>query len=79
MTEEYLLGLIPEIQADLVEIFSHPKIALAQEQNNRSWGMGQAELDALLSPKVREILVKSGFELTNYNQIVPKKVHLKLS
>lgn len=79
MTEEYLLGLIPEIRADLVEIFSHPKIALAQEQTNRSWGMGQAELDALLSPKVREILVKSGFELTNYNQLVPKTVHLKLS
>ena len=71
MTEEYLLGLIPEIRADHVEIFSHPKIALAQEQTNRSWGMGEAELDALLSPKVRQIIVKSGFELTNYNKRVP--------
>ncbi|MDF5729756.1 MAG: hypothetical protein PUP92_17540, partial [Rhizonema sp. PD38] len=71
MTEEYLLGLIPEIQADFVEIFSHPKIAEAREQKHRSWGMGQAELNALLSPKVSEILVKSGFELTNYNQRVP--------
>ncbi|MDF5724853.1 MAG: hopanoid biosynthesis-associated protein HpnK [Rhizonema sp. PD37] len=71
MTEEYLLGLIPEICADYVEIFSHPKVTLAQEQTNQSWGMGEAELEALLSHNVREVIVKSGFELTNYNQRVP--------
>nr|AGZ05264.1 hopanoid biosynthesis associated protein HpnK [Nostoc sp. 152] len=56
MSEEYLLGLIPQIQADLVEIYSHPSLL-----NN-----GETELAALLSEQVRDVLVINGFELTNY-------------
>ena len=67
MTEAYLLGLIPQIRADLVEIYSHPAIAITGEPTNGPLGLGQAELDALLSDRVREMLVNSGFELTNYN------------
>ncbi|MBR8834112.1 MAG: hopanoid biosynthesis-associated protein HpnK [Stigonema ocellatum SAG 48.90 = DSM 106950] len=62
MTEEYLLGLIPQIKADLVEIYCHPAL-------NGPPGAGEAELAALLSEQVRKVLETNGFELTNYNQI----------
>ncbi|MEH2324148.1 MAG: hopanoid biosynthesis-associated protein HpnK [Nostoc sp.] len=81
MTEEYLLGLIPQIQANLVEIYSHP----AMPKAGNSWrpyanvnaihddplkgelGTGEAELAALLSGKVREALLSNGFEITNHH------------
>jgi chitin disaccharide deacetylase len=56
ITEEYLLGLIPQIQADLIEIYSHPAV----------FQPGDVELAALLSKQVREVLNVNGFELTNY-------------
>lgn len=67
MSEEYLLGLIPQIRADLVEIYSHPGIAIAGEPRNGPPGAGQIELNALLSDRVREALVSCGFDLTSYN------------
>lgn len=67
MTEAYLLGLIPQIRANLVEIYSHPAIAISGEPSNGPLGLGQAELDTLLSDRIREVFVNNGFELTNYN------------
>lgn len=57
ITEDYLVGLIPQIRSNLVEIYAHP-------------GASELELDALLSKKVKEVLVEAGFELTNYNNLV---------
>lgn len=65
MTKEYLLGLIPQIQANWVEIYSHPAIALSGEPLNGPLGTGAAELEALLSAQVRQAIAHSGFELTN--------------
>ena len=65
MTEPYLVGLIPQIRANLVEIYSHPAIALPGEP--KPYGLAEAEFEALLSAQVREAIAKSGFELTNYN------------
>ena len=65
MTEPYLLGLIPQIRANLVEIYSHPAIALSGEP--KPYGLAEAEFEALLSAKVHEAIANSGFELTNYN------------
>ncbi len=65
MTEFYLLGLIPQIRANLVEIYSHPAIALPGEP--KPYGLAEAEFEALLSAQVREAIANSGFELTNYN------------
>lgn len=65
MTEEYLLGLIPQIQANLVEIYCHPAVVLPGEPLNGSLGSGEAELAALLSQSVRQLLSENGFELTN--------------
>jgi len=66
MTEEYLLGLIPQIRADLVEIYSHPALVNIGEPLNDSLGAGEAELAALLSKQVQDVLIANGFELTNY-------------
>ena len=66
MTKDYLLGLIPQITADWIEIYAHPAIALAGEPLNGPPGSGAAELEALLSPQVHQALVESNFELTNY-------------
>jgi len=71
MTEEYLRGLIGQIQADVVEIYSHPAITILGEPLNGPPGAGEAELAALLSEQVRDLLTNNGFELTNYNTIEP--------
>jgi chitin disaccharide deacetylase len=59
MSEEYLCGLIPEIRATTVEIYSHPGLD----------SQGEVELAALLSDRVHEALQSNGFELTNYHKI----------
>lgn len=67
MTEDYLLELIPRIQANLVEIYSHPALSLPGEPSNSPLGLGTEEMEALLSERVRLLLQQSGFKLTNYN------------
>ncbi len=63
ITEEYLLGLIPRIRANHVEIYSHPAIAMDGESFNGPPGAGQAELAALVSDRVRNALTLSGLTL----------------
>jgi hopanoid biosynthesis associated protein HpnK len=65
MSEEYLLGLIPQIEAELVEIYSHPDLVNTEINNG-----GEVELVGLLSKQVREMLTVKGFELSNYNQLI---------
>lgn len=67
MNQEYLQGLIPQIQAEVIEIYSHPAIAFPGEPLNGPAGAGEVELAAWLSDSVRELLMTNGFELTNYN------------
>ncbi|MBD2136924.1 hopanoid biosynthesis-associated protein HpnK [Anabaena sp. FACHB-1237] len=64
INENYLLGLIPQINAELVEIYAHPDT----ENTNINPG-GTTELAALLSEKVKEKLTASDFQLINYHQI----------
>jgi hopanoid biosynthesis associated protein HpnK len=64
MTEDYLLALIPKIQARKVEIYCHPA---CPEPGSKSYG-STAELHALLSAPVRQALDKAGFELVNFHQ-----------
>ena len=64
MSEKYLLCLIPQIEAELVEIYSHP--ALVNTEINHG---GEVELAALLSQQVRELLTVKGFELSNYEKV----------
>jgi len=65
MSEEYLLGLIPQIEAELVEIYSHPDLVNTEINNG-----GEVELAGLLSQQVRELLTVKGFKLSNYNQLI---------
>ena len=69
MTEDYLLKLIPHIQSNRVEIYSHPAVAIAGESANEAYGLGEAERDALISDRVRVLIQQQGFELTNYSQL----------
>ncbi|MCM0591162.1 MAG: hopanoid biosynthesis-associated protein HpnK [Gloeotrichia echinulata DEX184] len=68
ISEEYLLGLIPQIQADLVEIYAHPAVINPGEPLNGPPASGEMELGALLSGRVRQVLNVHGFELTNYQK-----------
>ncbi|GAX41692.1 YdjC-like protein [Tolypothrix sp. NIES-4075] len=69
ITEKYLLGLIPQIEANLVEIYCHPAIAIGNEPLNGLLGAGEVELAALLSNQVRELLTIHNIKLINYTQI----------
>lgn len=70
VTETYLLGLIPQIQADVVEVYAHPAIAYPNEPINGPEGAGEQELAALLSQQVRAQLLANGFQLTNYPELM---------
>ncbi|MBI3616396.1 MAG: hopanoid biosynthesis-associated protein HpnK [Candidatus Omnitrophica bacterium] len=63
ITEDYLLGLIPKIHANRIEIYSHPAIEVEGEPLNGPPGAGGAELAALVSERVRNALAASGFTL----------------
>jgi chitin disaccharide deacetylase len=67
MTEEYLAGLIPQIQAQCVEIYAHPAIAIPGEPENGPHGAGEKELEAFLSDRVRNQFAAHGFILTHYH------------
>ena len=62
ITEDYLLKLIPQIRADLVEIYAHPDAETA-------------ELAALLSGQVKAKIAESGFRLTNYRDYLSPISH----
>jgi hopanoid biosynthesis associated protein HpnK len=59
ITEGYLLGLIPRIAADRVELYCHPAAALPGAKYEGPPASGPSELAALLSERVREALVAS--------------------
>lgn len=63
ITEEYLLRLIPRIQADSVEIYCHPAVALPGEVRDSASAQRGAELAALLSNRVAGVAAESGFVL----------------
>ncbi|WP_299486623.1 hopanoid biosynthesis-associated protein HpnK [Acaryochloris sp. IP29b_bin.137] len=70
VTESYLLGLIPQIQANVVELYAHPAIAYPHEPINGPEGAGERELAALLSQSVKDRLQASGFQLTNFPELI---------
>ncbi len=72
MNEDYLQGLLPQIQDNIVEIYSHPAVAFPDEPLNGPLGAGEVELAACLSDLVRELIVKNNFQLTNYNKYFSK-------
>lgn len=65
MTEDYWLKLIPQIRADRVEIYAHPTLDSVVSPK----GEGRAQLEALLSPRVRELLSAHGFRLATFQEL----------
>ncbi len=66
MTEEYLLRLIPRIQADQVEIYSHPTVDSAVVSPR---GASRMQLEALTSGRVRKTLESEGFRLATHHEL----------
>ncbi|HEY9826690.1 MAG TPA: hopanoid biosynthesis-associated protein HpnK [Stenomitos sp.] len=64
MSAAYVAKLVPQIQADEIEIYFHPAIALKGEPANGPLGSGERELEALLSPKVKQAFSDAGFRLS---------------
>lgn len=67
MTEDYLLGLIPQIRANCIEIYAHPAIAIPGEPANGPPGAGERELQALLSDAVKRAFAAQHFSLTPFS------------
>lgn len=61
MSESYLLGLIPQIEVEIIEIYSHPQSVT-----------DDIELQGLCSQQVKYLLSSNGFELVNYHQLREK-------
>ncbi|BAQ66492.1 hopanoid biosynthesis-associated protein HpnK [Geminocystis sp. NIES-3709] len=61
INESYLLGLIPQIQDNIIEIYSHPQSISSD-----------IELQALCSQEVKDLLSSKGFKLINYHQLEEK-------
>ena len=66
VSEEYLLGLIPSIEGNRVEVYCHPDLALPGEPRNGPPGAGPRELEALLSPRVRQAAEARGFAFSAF-------------
>ena len=65
MNEEYWLGLLPQMQHVSSEIYAHPLAVDAEEWNVQENPRGREELQALLSPRVRDAIQAAGFVLSN--------------
>lgn len=63
ITEDYLLDLIPRIQANQVEIYAHPALVPPPKS-------GTVELAALLSDRVQQAFQDQGWQLVNFHELV---------
>ncbi len=70
LTEDYLLALVPRLKPGVTEIYCHP--GLYADAELRRWAPAyrrQAELAALLSPRLRERLAAAGVELSDFREL----------
>jgi hopanoid biosynthesis associated protein HpnK len=70
LTEDYLLGLVPYLQAGVTEIYSHP--ALFADPELRRWApqyRRAEELAALLSPRLKAALAAAGVALSDFRAL----------
>jgi hypothetical protein len=68
MSESYLLGLLPRLAGDVIEIYSHPGTPHAEPLSD-SGGRTDVELHALLSLQIRELCQRLGYFVTSYPAI----------
>lgn len=71
MTEDFWLGILPQITTEINEIYCHPEISsLAPGSSNLQ---GEEELAALLSKKIQAKLQEQNFQLINYFDLDKEK------
>ncbi len=58
VNEEYILKLLPELPPGVSELYSHPSL-----------GEFKYEFDALVSPRVKELVTKRGIKLIRYQDL----------
>jgi len=66
VSEPYLLSLLPRIRGQKAEIYAHPALPEPGEPLNGPPGSGPRELDALVSPRVREAMEANGMRAATY-------------
>jgi hopanoid biosynthesis associated protein HpnK len=74
MTGDYLLGLVPRLQPGVTEIYGHP--GLYADPELQRWAphyQRQAELTALLDPRLRDALATAGVEVTDFRELALKQ------
>lgn len=70
MTGDYLLGLVPKLKPGVTEIYAHP--GLYADPELRRWAphyQRQAELTALLDPRLRDALTAAGVKVTDFREL----------
>lgn len=75
MNESYLLRIIDSLGPGVTEMGLHPALALPSEL--KQWAPRyeyEKELEALLSPKVKERIQARGIQLANYRSLARKRV-----
>lgn len=73
MTEDYLLGLVPQLRPGITEICLHP--ALYGDPELHRWASPyrrQEELATLLSPRLKEALAAAGVEVSDFREMVSR-------
>ena len=70
VTESFLTGYLPLLPDGLTEIFLHPAVETTEaiDRTQRDYE-NTAELAALCSPRVRELIHRFGIRLTNFREL----------
>ncbi len=69
LNEDLLVGLMGLIDNTSSEIYCHPLAVDADEKSRRENPGGARELQALMSPRVRESIEQRGFKLATYEKL----------
>jgi hopanoid biosynthesis associated protein HpnK len=73
MTEEYLLGLVTRLQPGVTEIYCHP--GMYTDAELQRWApeyQRQKELAALLSPRLKDLLLEAGVAVSDFQALALK-------
>jgi hopanoid biosynthesis associated protein HpnK len=66
LNEDYLIGLLRQMNGASSEIYAHPLAADADDSARRENPGGARELEALTSARLRQAIQSAGFRLTTY-------------
>jgi hopanoid biosynthesis associated protein HpnK len=69
MDEPFLLGLLPGLAPGVTEIYCHPATLAGREPSWPSHYRPEAELAALVSPKVAKVLQQQNLELISFDDL----------